>query len=558
MKKIYLLLAMSLCASGIFAQFAENWNVQYQTTTAANFSNEGRRIVTDANSNVFVLGDFSSDLDSAGHNAGGTQNTVRIRKYDYLGNLIYWRCIQVGGLINNGYDNRSGFGMELDASGNLYVGYSVLNASGNMDVVINKYTNTLSLLWSYTYATSTNDIGVAFKLSASTVYAVVKTYSGANATYSIVAAKSAGTSSVPLYSFTANVDVVNDLILTSAKMIYCTGYSVVSGSRVVMTAAVNTLGALKWMSTYNHGSVTGDDYGTGLVIGSDGFIEVLGTTYTSAANGTDGLVLKYNTSGFLQGTLFLNKTTTDIGGAIVVGPAGFVFVACSNATSASVYKIQTASPISAAANATYFPTPVSAFSAVTNVSIADMKMAASNNIYLCGTVSANAGGGNFTASFLGKFGYLGFNFRLLNNIDVNGVFADNYSSVGLILDGYKNDIIYLRNNWGNNTNHASEKIDISDLDGGASLRQMQESTLSENSIPEFTVYPNPASEMITVAAPVEINSIEISDLTGKIVRTVKVNSVEAQILVSDLNKGLYVCKSTSVDGSVAIKRLVIN
>lgn len=558
MKKTYLLLALSLCASGIFAQFVENWNIQYQTTSASNFSNEGRKIVTDANSNVFVLGDFSSDLDSAGHNAGGTQNTVRIRKYDYLGNLIYWRCIPVVGLINNGYDNRSGFGMQLDASGNVYIGYSVLNASGNMDVVIDKYTNSLSHKWRYTYATSTNDIGVAFKLSASTVYALVKTYSGANATYSIIAPSGSGTSSTPLYSFTANVDVVNDLILSSSKMIYCTGYSVVSGSRVVMTAAISTLGALKWKSTYNHSSVTGDDYGTGLVIGSDGSIEVMGTTYTSAANGTDGMVLKYNTSGFLQGTLFLNQSTADIGGAIVVGPAGYVFVACANSTSASVYKIQTANPLSTTATAVYIPTPVSAFTAVTNVSIADMKMAASNNIYLCGTVSANAGGGNFTASFLGKFGYQGFNFKLLNNIDVIGVFADNYSSVGLILDGYKNDIIYLRNNWGNNTNHASEKIDLSDLDGGASLRLKQETTSSENMIPEFSLYPNPASDIITVASPVEISTIEISDLTGKIVQTSKVNALEAQISVADLNKGLYVCKSTGLDGSVSMKRLVIN
>ena len=180
MKKINILVVLVFCTVSLFAQFASNWQVDFQDSPTLNYSNEGRKVITDANSNIFVLGDYSSDRDSAGHTTGTTQYTVRLQKYNYNGVLQTWVYIPVNGLITNGFDNRNSFGLELDASGNVYIGYSVYNNSGDFDLVIRKYSNTLTLKWTYVYATSNQDVGVDLKLNGTTAYAIVKSYAGAN------------------------------------------------------------------------------------------------------------------------------------------------------------------------------------------------------------------------------------------------------------------------------------------------------------------------------------------------------------------------------------------
>ncbi|MEO8086718.1 MAG: T9SS type A sorting domain-containing protein [Bacteroidota bacterium] len=557
MKKFNVLLALAFCTSLLYAQYPENWSVRYQTTTSNNFSNEGRKVAIDAVGNCFVLGDYSSDLDSAGHAAGSTQYTVRIQKFDVLGTLLTWAYIPVAGLINNGFDNRSAFGLELDVTGNVFIGYSVLNGSGNFDVVIAKYSNALVKSWTLTYSTSSNDIGVDLKLKGFKPYVLVKSYLGANATYSIVTADAGGFITTPLYSFVPNVDVVNALNLTGNKVIYVTGYSIVSGAKSVMTAAVSLVGTLKWKVNYNHNSIAGDDYGSNLMIGSDGDIYIVGTTYSGAAFGNDGLLLKYNTSGLSQGALFFNQSAVDVGDAISNAPAGFVYVACSNLNSITVYKIRM-NPLGLTANAIYYPVPSSSYTSITGVNVADIKTATSGNVYVCGSVTAISASGGFSASFLAKFGMNGFFFKMLNQQDREGSYIDNYNSVNMVLDGAKNDVMLLRNYWSNNSNHAQEKYKLSDLDGGTSLRLTNDALDNNQDKTTFSLYPNPAADVVSVRSNEKIAIIEISDLTGQVVKSVKVNSpADVNIGISDMKKGLYVCRIITESGSVQLKKLVI-
>lgn len=58
----------------------------------------------------------------------------------------------------------------------------------------------------------------------------------------------------------------------------------------------------------------------------------------------------------------------------------------------------------------------------------------------------------------------------------------------------------------------------------------------------FSIYPNPAKEIITLASKNNsaINSIQITDLNGRIVKNNNTNGIsEAQINVSDLTSGMY-------------------
>ncbi len=62
---------------------------------------------------------------------------------------------------------------------------------------------------------------------------------------------------------------------------------------------------------------------------------------------------------------------------------------------------------------------------------------------------------------------------------------------------------------------------------------------------QLSVYPNPASDYITVKHADAIQQIEIFDLTGKLVYKSNVQSVETRIDVSVLNRGIYILKATA-------------
>lgn len=61
-------------------------------------------------------------------------------------------------------------------------------------------------------------------------------------------------------------------------------------------------------------------------------------------------------------------------------------------------------------------------------------------------------------------------------------------------------------------------------------------SLSENDMIGLMVYPNPAKEYITISADVELSSITLLDVNGRIVRTIE---KQGAVDISDLNAGVY-------------------
>ena len=211
-----------------------------------------------------------------------------------------------------------------------------------------------------------------------------------------------------------------------------------------MTASVSTSSStLKWKILFNNGSVTGDDYGTNLMIGTDGDVYAIGTTYINAINGTDGIVIRYNVSnGTIGGFVFLNQATNDTGEQIGNGPAGYLFAACLHSTTINVYKIQIAATLIVNTSASYVPFPASPNTGILGVVISDMKVAASNNVYVGGSVNASSANGPFSASYLTKVGVSGPVFTVLNSQTVEGDFYNNYFLSSMSLDPAHNNIRY--------------------------------------------------------------------------------------------------------------------
>jgi len=70
---------------------------------------------------------------------------------------------------------------------------------------------------------------------------------------------------------------------------------------------------------------------------------------------------------------------------------------------------------------------------------------------------------------------------------------------------------------------------------------------------DLKIYPNPTSNYLTIESDLNYHTINIYNLSGKIVKTTERNN---QILVSDLSKGLYFIQLVA-DKNVITKKFTI-
>jgi len=69
-------------------------------------------------------------------------------------------------------------------------------------------------------------------------------------------------------------------------------------------------------------------------------------------------------------------------------------------------------------------------------------------------------------------------------------------------------------------------------------------------------YPNPVTDIFTVVSDLKINSIIISDLTGKIINEVTPESNSYKFNLSDLSAGVYIFKINTSSDSVSRKIII--
>ncbi|MGV3698115.1 T9SS type A sorting domain-containing protein [Flavobacterium sp.] len=74
----------------------------------------------------------------------------------------------------------------------------------------------------------------------------------------------------------------------------------------------------------------------------------------------------------------------------------------------------------------------------------------------------------------------------------------------------------------------------------------------------FSVFPNPAQNTVTISNSIDaaIGQIDLSDLNGRIIKTIKIaNLTETQLNLSDISQGIYMLKIVSDKGTL-IKKIV--
>lgn len=71
--------------------------------------------------------------------------------------------------------------------------------------------------------------------------------------------------------------------------------------------------------------------------------------------------------------------------------------------------------------------------------------------------------------------------------------------------------------------------------------------------PSFSIYPNPANDVINISYADAIENVTITDMNGRIVKQVVLGVNEGQINIADLSQGVYILNATSNGKSVTEK-----
>jgi len=81
------------------------------------------------------------------------------------------------------------------------------------------------------------------------------------------------------------------------------------------------------------------------------------------------------------------------------------------------------------------------------------------------------------------------------------------------------------------------------------------SAVDETTADSFTISPNPATDKVTIRAGVNITSVQIIDITGKIISKQVCDGTEVFLDVDNLSNGLYFIK-VKLGGNIKVKKLI--
>ncbi|HKR03540.1 MAG TPA: T9SS type A sorting domain-containing protein [Bacteroidia bacterium] len=546
-----------------FAQFNTEWTANYQHTTAANFSNESRKVIVDGAGNGYVLSDVTSNIDPTGNVTASTYHYTVLSKYSSTGALLVSKSINVIDHTGTGFDNTGAFGMEMDANDYIYIGFITYDPAKDFDVNISKYNTSLVRLWTRKYNPAGSDVGVDMGINGSgTVFAIVKSVTGGNTIYRTIKANSQLTNDTALYSFTANTDVFNAIAVSGTSM-YVTGYTMVSGAKACYTAKLNDQGTLKWTKTFNGGTIAGDDFGSDITVGPDGNVYLTGTSDRGAPTENDVLISKIAPGGTTIWNRYrdYNNSNADAGLLINAPNMNYVYVGSQSGNSVLLDQIENGFGV-AGGRTVYAPVPTATYIGLNGAHLHDLKVSVNDGFYLTGSIFATDNlGRTFCSAFLVKYLFSPPGsrdaFKLDSEMPVSGTFTNSTNGVSMALDYFKNDVYWLTDLFSDYSTHSTEKAVLKDLGMVSIIRQANtdNTTLAPG---EISIEPNPSAGLFTLSAGEKITKIELFNITGKQVKTLVAASEIIKMDLSELMNGIYIGKIYSASGTITSRKIIKN
>ena len=328
---------------------ALNWNA----FLGGSGDDEDRALAVDGSGNVYVAGFSNATWGSPLRTFSGPHDAF-VAKLDSDGNLI-WNTFLGGG------GDDEGFGLAVDASGNVYVsGFSTetwgspLHAfnGGDIDAFVAKLDSSGNLTWNTFLGGSDDDQGSAVRVDGGgNVYVVgssgatwgspVRAFSGRSADAFAAKLDPSGNLTWNTFLGSSDTDLGAALAVDVSGNIYVAGRSFATwgspvraftgGPEDSFAAKLDPSGNLTWNTFLGGG---GDDESTGLAVDVSGNVYVTGfstATWDSpvrAYSGDyDGFAARLDSNGTLTWNTFLGGGGTDIGYAPAVDVSGNVYVA---------------------------------------------------------------------------------------------------------------------------------------------------------------------------------------------------------------------------------------
>jgi hypothetical protein len=120
--------------------------------------------------------------------------------------------------------------------------------------------------------------------------------------------------------------------------------------------------------------------------------------------------------------------------------------------------------------------------------------------------------------------------------------------------------VFIRNGYSSTILGGTPNVDIDEIRVGATFAEVTPLATSINEVSDINVmnvYPNPATNMVTIAAKEAISHVSIIDFQGRIVQEYDFNnSTEVKLNVSELANGIYSIVANSAKGNSYSTKLV--
>ncbi|MCC7302462.1 MAG: T9SS type A sorting domain-containing protein [Bacteroidia bacterium] len=303
---IFLLAPTPSISQSTTPKWSKLWN------SSGSNRDQGYAVATDASGNVYITGIANSDPSTA-------NSWIETKKYNSSGTL-QWTTTYDGGSCSCAAGRENGLCIAVDGSGNVWVAASIYNTTTYYsDLALIKY-NSSGVIQSnypkrYQDASGTGVwvMGTSLAVYNSTnVYIAGLTYTSTSG-YKLIVLKDTittnnytwGWNNTP-YTYqgtnsTGGHSAYDLKINSNNTSLYVTGQ--VSNTSVgtdVFTAKLSpSLGTATWTATWNNSTYSLNDSPLAMAIDGSGNVYVAGYT-TTTGQGTDALLLSYNSSGSLR------------------------------------------------------------------------------------------------------------------------------------------------------------------------------------------------------------------------------------------------------------------
>jgi hypothetical protein len=350
---------------------------------------------------------------------------------------------------------------------------------------------------------------------------------------------------------------------------------------------VNASGAQDWLVEYGFVETNEDFYG--LTKMSNGEIAVTGFRTADTGTGNDVLVVRYDLSGTVLQKIFFGEDVNDYGMGIVEGADNSLFISGDRISTGSAYnafiaKIDEEGNIlwdhmngfgfnngcktimkNSAGNIMLVGESAIEVSPVFNIMVSEIDTA--GNFLWTNWIGESGGEAGYDISepapgnyFISGFGY---NYETLNNdiivvqIDGSGneISRKYYGETGVdYAYDIKSDID--GNYWVSGFTKNGDNILFALIYGQFDL--LEDAIQNQNPNISIELFPNPVSGWLHCISEIEINSVEIIDMQGRMIKNININSFEFEMeLPADLSKGIYLVKMIG-ENTISTKKIIVN